>query len=105
VRTIEETLARRGVPYVGGLTWTTDAPYRETRGKVERRVVEGCITVEMEAAALFAVAAFRNVPLGMMFMTSDDLSGEIWDGSGMLGGNLETRELLLDVAIEAVLRL
>ena len=53
LRSIEETLARRGLPYVGGLTWTTDAPYRETRGKVERRVAEGCITVEMEAAALY----------------------------------------------------
>jgi uridine phosphorylase len=104
LRTIEETLARRELPYVAGRTWTTDAPYRETRGKVERRVAEGCITVEMEASALFAVAAFRDVPLGMMFLTSDDLCGETWDGSGF-HTNLETRELLLDVAIEAVLRL
>jgi uridine phosphorylase len=104
LRTIEDTLTRRELPYVAGRTWTTDAPYRETRGKVARRVAEGCITVEMEASALFAVAAFRDVPLGMMFLTSDDLSGETWDGSGFRG-HLETRELLLDVAIEAVLRL
>ena len=104
VRTIEETLSRRELPYVAGSTWTTDAPYRETRGKVERRVAEGCITVEMEAAALFAVAAFRTVPLGMMFLTSDDLSGETWDGSGF-HTNLETRELLLEVACDAVLAL
>ena len=36
--------------------------------------------------------------------TSDELSGELWDASGF-GGHLETRELLLDVAIEAVLGL
>jgi uridine phosphorylase len=104
VRAIEEALERRDLPYVAGTTWTTDAPSRETRGKVERRVAEGCITVEMEASALFAVAAFRDVPLGMMFLTSDDLSGETWDGSGF-HTNLETRELLLDVAIESVLAL
>jgi uridine phosphorylase len=101
---IEETLRRHRVPYLAGKTWTTDAPYRETRGKVERRVAEGCISVEMEASALFAIARFRSVPLGMMFMTSDDLSGEEWDSSGF-GAHLDTRELLLRLAIEAVLTL
>ena len=58
---IVATLERHHVPYVTGKTWTTDGLYRETRGKVERRVAEGCLTVEMEAAAFFAVAAFRGV--------------------------------------------
>jgi uridine phosphorylase len=104
VDTIRETLDRHEVPFVTGLTWTTDAPYRETRDKVTRRVAEGCITVEMEAAALFAVARFRKVPIGMMFMTSDDLSGDEWDSSGF-GAHLDTRELLLQMAAEAVLSL
>jgi uridine phosphorylase len=104
VQAIEQTLEKHGVPYVTGATWTTDAPYRETRGKVERRVAEGCITVEMEAAALFAIATFRKVPLGMIFMTSDDLSGEEWDKSGF-GAHLDTRELLLRMAAEACLKL
>jgi uridine phosphorylase len=104
VDVIEATLTRHGVPYVSGGTWTTDAPYRETRGKVDRRVAEGCITVEMEAAAFFAIARFRDVPLGMIFMTSDDLSGEEWDPSGF-GAHLDTRELLLRLAAEAVLTL
>lgn len=104
VTTLEAVLARHDVPFVSGKTWTTDAPYRETRVKVERRVAEGCITVEMEASALFAIARFRDVPLGMMFMTSDNLSGDDWDGSGF-GEHLDTRELLLRVACEAVLEL
>ena len=57
---IVATLERHHVPHVTGKTWTTDGLYRETRGKVERRVAEGCLTVEMEAAAFFAVAAFRG---------------------------------------------
>ncbi len=104
VTAIVAALARHDVPFVAGKTWTTDAPYRETRVKVDRRVAEGCITVEMEAAALFAIARFRDVPLGMMFMTSDNLSGDEWDGSGF-GGHLDTRELLLRLACEAVLAL
>jgi uridine phosphorylase len=99
---IRAVLDRHEVPFVSGKTWTTDAPYRETRGKVSRRVSEGCITVEMEAAALFAIAGFRHVPLGMMFMTSDDPSGDEWDSSGF-GAHIDTRELLLRLACEAVL--
>ncbi len=70
------------VPFVEGATWTTDALYRETRGKVERRVAEGCLTVEMEAAAFFAVAAFRDVTIGQLLYAGDDLSGDGWDGRG-----------------------
>jgi uridine phosphorylase len=104
VTAIVAALARHEVPFVAGKTWTTDAPYRETRAKVDRRVAEGCITVEMEASALFAIARFREVPLGMMFMTSDNLSGDEWNASGF-GAHLDTRELLLRVACEAVLGL
>jgi uridine phosphorylase len=103
VEAIEEVLRSHDVPYVIGNTWTTDGPYRETRRKVARRVAEGCITVEMEAAALFAIAEVRHVPMGMIFMTSDDLSGDEWDGSGF-GQHVETRELLLQLALEAVVR-
>jgi uridine phosphorylase len=104
VSALEDALARHGLGYVTGKTWTTDAPYRETRGKVARRVDEGCITVDMEAAALFAVARARSVPLAMAFLTSDSLAGPEWDPSGF-GAHLDTRDLLLEVAAEAVLGL
>ena len=54
---ILDVLRERDVPFVEGATWTTDAIYRETRTKAAARVAEGCISVEMEAAALFAVAS------------------------------------------------
>jgi uridine phosphorylase len=96
------TLERRGVPYRTGLTWTTDAFYRETRGKVEARVAEGAISVEMEAAALFAVARFRGVSLAQMLYAGDDLSGEAWDHRGW-PAHASGRDLLLRLAIEAAL--
>jgi uridine phosphorylase len=104
VDAIRATLRAHDVPFVEGATWTTDALYRETRGKVERRVAEGCLTVEMEAAAFFAVAAFRNVTIGQLLYAGDDLSGNGWDGRGW-DEHLEGRELLFRLAAEAVLAL
>lgn len=39
-----------------GPTWTTDAPYRETRTAIEAARGKGILAVEMEAAALYAFA-------------------------------------------------
>jgi uridine phosphorylase len=98
------TLAQHHVPFVTGKTWTTDALYRETRAKVTRRVAEGCLTVEMEAAAFFAVAAFRDVAFGQLLYAGDDLSGDAWDSRGW-DDHAEGRELLFRLAAEAVLAL
>jgi uridine phosphorylase len=101
---IVRTLDAHGVPHVAGKTWTTDGIYRETREKVRRRVAEGCLTVEMEAAAFFAVAQFRGVSFGQMLYAGDDLSGEAWDGRGWPRHDTG-RDLLLRLAAEAVLRI
>jgi uridine phosphorylase len=79
VKTIEGVLRRHGVTYRVGKTWTTDAFYRETPGRIAKRKAEGCLTVEMECAALLAVAQFRGVAFGQLLATSDDVSGDTWD--------------------------
>jgi uridine phosphorylase len=104
VDAIVETAERHGVPHVRGATWTTDALYRETKGKVDARVAEGCLTVEMEAAAFFAVAAFRGVTFGQVLYAGDDLSGEAWDQRGW-DEHTSGRDTLFRIAAEAVLRL
>jgi uridine phosphorylase len=104
VDAIVATLGHHHVPFVTGKTWTTDGLYRETRGKVTRRVAEGCLTVEMEAAAFFAVAAFRGVALGQLLYAGDDLSGDDWDSRGW-DDHAEGRELLFRLAAESVLAL
>jgi len=96
------TLDRRAIPYRTGLTWTTDAFYRETRAKVEARVAEGAISVEMEGAALFAVARFRRVSLAQMVYAGDDLSGDAWDPRSWQA-HASGRDLLLRLAVEAAL--
>jgi uridine phosphorylase len=78
-RFIEDLLNEWHVPYVVGKTWTTDAIFRETRSRVARRKAEGCITVEMEAASLLAVAKFRKFELGYLLHAGDSLAGDEWD--------------------------
>ena len=104
VAAIEKVLQRRGVPYLTGKTWTTDAPYRETQDKVRMRRAEGCLTVEMEAAAFFAVAQFREVPFAQMLYGGDDVSGAVWDSRGW-HTRKTVREDLFWLAAEACLEL
>lgn len=72
-----------GLPFAEGKTWTTDAFYRETRGKMARRKEQGCLCVEMECASLAAVAQFRGVKFAEFFYVTDNLDGPVWD-SGVL---------------------
>ncbi len=104
VEAIERTLIERSVPYVKGKTWTTDAFYRETPAKVALRKAEGCVTVEMEAAAFFAVAQFRNVTFGQMLYGGDDVSGEEWDTRNW-HTRTSAREALFWLSVDAALRL
>ena len=100
---LRAVLDGRGVPYAVGKTWTTDAPYRETRAKVAARRREGCITVEMETAALLAVARHRGVRFGQYLYAGDDVSGETWDHRQWHTSS--ARRDLFWLSVEAVLRL
>ena len=104
VEALVAELEASAVPYVMGKTWTTDALFRETRPKVERRVAEGCIAVDMEAAAFYAVAAFRGVEIASLFYAGDDLSGEVWDERGWIRHE-SGRDALLRIALRAIARL
>ena len=104
VAALRQTLEQRGLPYLLGKTWTTDGPYRETRDRIARRRAEGCLTVEMEAAALLAVAQHRRVLLGQVLYGGDDLSGPEWDNRGWQSRQ-EIREQLFWLAAEACLAL
>ncbi len=104
VATIEQVLKQKGIKYKLSKTWTTDAPYRETRRKVILRRKEGCLTVEMEAAALFAVAQFRGVTLGQILYAGDDVSGDEWDTRRWQSRG-KIREELFWLAADACLKL
>ena len=104
VNALVNTLNERGLPYLVGKTWTTDAPYRETVKKIESRRAEGCLTVEMESASLIAVAQFRKVTFGQVLYGGDDLSGVEWDNRQWQSRS-EVRENLFWLCADACLSL
>jgi uridine phosphorylase len=101
---IEETLKAHNISYLTAKTWSTDGVFRETPEKVSLRRAEGCLTVEMEAASLFAVARFRKVPLGYILYGGDDVSGDVWDTRDWLSRK-SVRERMFWLAVEACLKL
>lgn len=68
----QQILAHRGA------VWTIDAVYRETVAEAQAYQAEGLLGVEMEAAALFAVAERRGVPLATLLCVSDSLADLRW---------------------------
>ena len=104
VAAIKAVLQAHNCEYVIGKTWTTDALYRETAAKVQHRRAEGCITVEMETSAFFAVAQFRGVTFAQLLYGGDDVSSEQWD-SRHWTSHTSVREKLFWLAAEACLSL
>jgi len=104
VQAIDEELLSAGVPHDKGLTWTTDAIFRETPEKVARRREQGCISVEMEASAMFAVAMFRGAIYGQLLYAGDDVSAQTWDHRHW-EKQTSVRERVLELALNAVCRL
>lgn len=77
-RELAEALRGKGFSFRQGPTWTVDAPYRETVEELRHYRDEGVLTVEMEAAALFAVAEHRGLEVAAGFVLSDTLSEVEW---------------------------
>ena len=102
---VDRRLSERGAPFQRGMTWTIDTPYRETVDEMRHYRRDGVLTVEMEAAALFAVAAVRGVEAASVFVLSDLLGETEWTpefGADLLNSQLE---LVADAGIQAVLDL
>jgi purine-nucleoside phosphorylase len=56
-------LAATGLLTLRGAVWTTDAPFRETALAISAAAKDDMLAVEMEAAALYAFASARQVPV------------------------------------------
>ena len=90
-----KTSPREKCPYFEAKSWTTDAPYRETEFAIEGMKRRGAICVEMEAAALYALAeakqydiiCFAHLTNSMAQATGDFEKGEEF-------GSLDTLELV-----------
>jgi len=78
--------------------WTTDGFFRETRDLAEQRRQLGCIAVEMECAALAAIAQFHSVRFAQFLFTADTLAENDYDVRGF---GVDSHHTALSLALEA----
>ena len=71
---VAHELARSGIDSVRGGTWTTDAPFRETRSAVAAAAAAGLKAIEMEVAGLYAFAAARSRPVVCFALVTNQLA-------------------------------
>lgn len=95
-----------GYPFVTGITWTTDAFFRETENKIALRKAMGAICVEMECAAMAAMCDFRGVEFFQFLYAGDNLDHSQWDPRSLSGtARLGEKEKIALLAFELALKI
>lgn len=102
VNELVEAIRKRGVLCSVGTTWTTDAPYRETREEVLQYQAEGVKTVEMESAGLFTVGLLRRVQAASVVIGMDSLASLRWQTPEHLDGIMRSLEIVYAAAIDVL---
>ena len=102
VSLIDQVLDQHGISHSIGATWSTDAPYRETREEAELFQSEGVKVVDMESAGLFAAAQIKGVESTSAFVIGDSLAGPHWSAPPDMRTLHLRLEVLLDVLIEVL---
>ena len=105
VSLIEEVFREKGLQYIKGKLWTTDAPYRETTEKMERRKAGGCIAVDMECSALAAFARLRGIRHAQFVYAADNLDAEEWEQRGLTVRPVEDKARIFEIALECASRM
>jgi uridine phosphorylase len=102
VNELVNAIRARGAQCVIGTTWTTDAPYRETREEVMQYQAEGVKTVEMESAGLFTVGKVRAVQTASVVIGMDSLASLRWQTPERLDPIMHSLELVYAAAIDVL---
>jgi len=97
---LKQALVESSLRIHEGSVWTTDAPYRETVGKVLKYKSEGVLAVEMEVSALFTVARFRRIRLAAALVVSDALHSLSWTHGFKDAGFKRTRQRMAKAMLE-----
>lgn len=100
VNEISEILTKKNQPHTTGITWTTDAPFRELRKNVIAHQQNGVLAVDMESAAMLAVAKANHLSAVAMFAIADQLSGGEWRMANDLRPAKKGLSILFDAAFE-----
>ena len=97
-----EAIQARGAQSTLGTTWTTDAPYRETRQEVQQYQSEGIKTVEMESAGLFTVGKVRGIPTISVVVVMDSLATFQWHAPDRLDAIQGVLEVVYAAALDTL---
>lgn len=101
IHAIKDVLEKHGEQFDAGTIWTTDAMYRETPKRIEARLKDGAMCVDMENASLSAVAKARGVDYGCLFYYSDYNDGKMWQTR--FYDKFKLREKIINYSVEAIL--
>jgi uridine phosphorylase len=87
------------MPLKTGASWTTDAPFRETEEAISWCREKGVLTVEMEAAALYALASAKNMKIICFAHVTNQLGQNEGDfEKGLHQGSLTGLQLISQAA-------
>jgi uridine phosphorylase len=82
-------------PFFQAVSWTTDAPYRETSTAINNMKEKDVVCVEMEAAALYALSAVKNYNIVCFAHLTNSMAQKEGDfEKGEHFGSLDTINLL-----------
>ena len=82
-------------PYFEAISWTTDAPYRETPSSISEMKERDITCVEMEAAALYAMAEVKRYNIVCFAHLTNSMAQKEGDfEKGDLSGSIDTLNLL-----------
>lgn len=100
---VARRIAEATIPFLKGISWTTDAPFRETETAIAARREEGVVSVEMEAAALLALGAVIGKPVVCLAHITNAMAtrGEDFEKGGDAG--LEESLAVCALALEAAM--
>jgi uridine phosphorylase len=101
IELVAASCAAQGFATRRGPVWTTDAPFRESVSKIQTYRALGILGVEMEAAAMFALAALRGVRLALLAAISDHL-GEEWQPAFLHPTLTKSAEQMAAIAVRCV---
>jgi len=74
IQALQDSCEEFKVKYYVGPVCTTDAPYRETKSKINYLQRKGVLGIDMESSAIFALGIYRKVKVGCILVASSNLT-------------------------------
>lgn len=104
VEAVRNRVAGFSVPVHTGPSWTTDAPFRETKRLIALHRREGIVSVEMEAAALLTLGMVLDKPVVCLAHVTNTMATREEDfekgGDAGLADSLSVCAAALEAALE-----